>query len=340
MIHFRLLKNNLMTGRRRFFACGAILLTAALCTLAPPAAHGAETVDRIVAVVNDEVITLYELNRVLNVYEQRIEAMGYDAEKERQMLYNLREEILNQLIDQKLTDQEIKKLNISVSDQEIDEAVERIKKTSYLTEEGLSEALTRQGLTMSEYREQIKDRILRTKLVNREIKSRVVITKEDVKAYYDSHPEYTGETKYHLRHIIMRVPMFATEEDKLEIKEKMKKIIAELKEGASFAKLAAKYSESPLASEGGDLGFFKMEELSPQLQAAVEGLKDGEFTSVLDTDQGYQIFYIEGVVRSEGKTLEEAAPEIEDILYKDLADKKFRIWIENLRKESYVKIIR
>jgi peptidyl-prolyl cis-trans isomerase SurA len=167
-----------------------------------------------------------------------------------------------------------------------------------------------------------------------------VITKEDVKAYYEKHIEdYGGKQKYHLRNIIMKVSLFSDTKKKLEIQARMDEILEKLKAGESFEVLAAKYSESPAASDGGDLGEFEFDSLSPQLQTAIEKIKPGEFTPVLDTDQGYQIFFIEEILSAQGKTLEEVTPEIESKLFNESIDKKYRAWIGDLKEQSVIKII-
>lgn len=296
-------------------------------------------VDRIVAVVNDDIILLSELNRVFDPYAENIRRRGLPTEEERAMLFKVREEILSHLIDQKLTDQESKRLGITVSDKEIDSAVERIKEANFYTDESMREALEKEGLTMEEYREQMEEQILRSKLVNFEVRSKIIITKEDIASYYENHKDvYQGKKKYHFRNILMKPP--ADDEKKLEVKEKMEIILARLKEGEPFERLAEKYSELPSAEKGGDLGVFDYDVLSPQLKEAIKGLKAGDFTPVLDTDLGYQIFFIQEIIEPSSKSLEEALPEIEENLYKEIVDSKFKSWLEDLRKRSHIKIIR
>jgi len=108
----------------------------------------AEVVDRIVAVVNEDIITLSELNRLFTPYEEKIRALGYPFDKEQQMLFKAREEAINQIIDQKLADQEIKKLNITIGEKEIDEAIESIKSEKFYTDEELRKALGTEGFTL------------------------------------------------------------------------------------------------------------------------------------------------------------------------------------------------
>jgi peptidyl-prolyl cis-trans isomerase SurA len=319
-----------------------IILTLLFCTLGfalVSRAESAEIVDRIVAVVNDDIITLFELNSLFKPYADKIKERGYALEKESKMLFETREDILKKLIEQKITDQEIKRFKISISEKEIDQTIERIKEANYYTDEDLRASLAKDGLTMEEYREQVREQILRKRLVNLKITSKIVITEEDIKSYYENHSDkYGGEKKYHLRNIIMKVSLPADEKEKREVKLRMDEVYAKLKAGQSFETMAKTYSES-LASEGGDLGLFGLHDLSPQLQNEIKEMKAGEFTPVLYTDQGYQILYVQEIVNTSGKPLEEVSHEIERILFDDIVDNKFQSWLENLRKQSHIKII-
>ncbi|MCK5196668.1 MAG: SurA N-terminal domain-containing protein [Desulfobulbaceae bacterium] len=303
-------------------------------------AESAEIVDRIVAVVNDDIITLFELNLSFKPYADKIRERGYPLEEESKVLFKTWEDILNQLIEQKITDQEIKRFKISISEKEIDQTIERIKEANYYTDEDLRAALAKDGLTMEEYRKQVKEQILRKRLVNLKVTSKIVITEEDIKSYYETHKDkYGRENKYHLRNIIMKVSSLVDEKEKLEVKARMDEVYAKLKAGQSFETMAMNYSES-LASEGGDLGLFGLSELSLQLQKAIKGMKAGEFTPVLFTDQGYQILFVQEIVNTSGKPLEEVSPEIERILFDDIVDNNFQSWLEDLRKQSHIKIIK
>jgi peptidyl-prolyl cis-trans isomerase SurA len=314
-----------------------------LCVVGSPfvtQSQGAEIVDRIVAVVNDDIITLSELNQSIKPYEDKIHALGYAEEKERRMVFKVREGLLSQLIDRKIEEQQIKRSNIKIDEAQIDQTIERIKEKNFFTDEDLRLALAKDGLTMETYRNKIKREILRTRLISFEVKSKIVITEEDIAAYYANHLDtYGGKQKYHLRNILIRIPTFADENKELEIRAKTDEILKELKAGQSFETMARDYSESSTAAEGGDLGPFELDSLSPQLQKTIKGMKPGEFTPVLETDQGYQIFFLQEIIETPGKSLEDVSPEIERILFQENADNKYQEWIENLRKQSVIKII-
>ena len=227
-----------------------VMIPAGLCLAAETREE--TVVDRIVAIVNDDIVTLSEVNEVLDPYAEKIRAYGYAPEKEKEMLYRAREEIVNQLIEKKLADQEILKAGIVVGEAEVDKAVERIKKRSYWTDEDLRENLARDGLTLENYRLRMKKQIQRARLLDYKVKSKIIVTNEDIAAYYRKHPEeYSGIVKYHLRNIILPFPSYASDQEKQAVFKRIEMIHDRLKQGESFTALARMYSESSLAESGG-----------------------------------------------------------------------------------------
>ena len=316
-----------------------VFVTLALNTAAGATA-GTDVVDRIVAVVNEDIILLSELNSRMAPYVQRIHAQGFDAEKERKTLFSVRTDVLNRMIDEKLTDQEIQRNDIKIDDADIDATIERIKSANSFTDEDLRGFLEREGMTMAAYRDKIREQVLRSRLVNYEVKSKIVITEEEIRDYYDKHPElYAGTRRYHLRNILIRAPYGASDAERESVAQTMESIRTQFAEGKDFAELARTYSQSPTAENGGDLGEFDRDTLSPQIQAALEGIGSGQITPVLDTDQGFQLFFVEAVSHSDGKSLESVRDEIHQKLYNDVVDKKFLSWLGELRSRSHIKVI-
>lgn len=334
------LKNSFFSGSRRY-GCMAGLCLCLL--LAVTAVYAAEVVDRIVAVVNNDVISLYDLNLALRPYAQKLKSLDYPPEKQRRMLFKIREDILNQLVDQKLADQQIKSLKISVSDEQVDAAIERLKKASYYTDENLRKALAAQGLTMEAYRKRIRDQILRVRLVNREIKSKIAITPEDIKAYYEKHrQEFAGQTLYDLDQVFLKVPENADEMQRAAARAQMEAIRKRLLADKTHNDHDKFLSEKELSGGVGtvqSLGTFKMEDLSPRLKELLKGLKAGEPTPVLENEQGYQIIWIDRITKKPGKSMKQAAAGIEEKLYNEVVNKKYRAWLEGLRAQSSIKII-
>jgi peptidyl-prolyl cis-trans isomerase SurA len=326
--------------RRQAAMTAAALLIILGAALPGSGSAAAEVVDRIVAVVNDDIISLFELERMVAPYAERVRALGYPPEREREMLFKVRQDVLNELINQKLTAQETEKANISVGPEEIDQALERIKESNYYTDEQLRAALEEEGFTLEEYRERLGDQILRSKLMNREIKSKIVITDEEIQAYYDAHSgEFSGERQYRLRNILLAYPPLADEADRRAVRERMETIVQKVEAGGSFETLANLYSDSPLAEEGGALGTFALADLSPEIRAAVKDLDEGELSPILDAGDGLQVLYVDEIISRPSKTLEEARPEIEEILFNEVVDEKFEAWLKELRRKSHIRII-
>ena len=313
-----------------------------LCSLASGVLAGyAELTDRIVAIVNDDVITLSELTEALKPYVLQIREAHYPPEEEREILFKLREEILNKMIDQNLTDQETERLHVSVGDREVDQQIEQIKSEHFLTEEELRKSLAAQGHTLEKYRKRIKEQILRMKLINIEVKSKIAITEKDIQDYYTEHKEdYQGIEKYHLRTILIKVPPSASADQDKAALEKIESIVKELNSGAAFNELARQYSQDGTAAAGGDLGLFTLDELSAEFQETVRRMVKGQISPVMRTPKGYQILMLQEIKKIPGKTLKEARMEIHERLFRELVEEKYRAWLKELRARSYVKIIR
>jgi len=332
--------NNSVQRRRLLPVRVCVWMVVAAATAAATAgfvgAQQSEVIDRIVAVVNSDIVTLYDLNRSFIPYEANIKALKYPEDKERQTLYQVRSDVLNKLIDSILAEQQSKHAQITVNQKEIDNTIERMKEARSFTDEQLREGLAAQGITMEEYRKELESGILRSKLVNREVKSKIVITDEDIKTYYDSHQEkYAGDQKYYLWNLFLKV----SEIDKDTALQKMKNVILKLKQGSSFEGLVTELNESSSAVKGTDLGLYRRDELSEELRAVVSKLKSNEFSEILETNFGYQIIYVQEIQDTKAKPFEEVESEIHQILYDELVDNKYQDWLEDLRARSHIRII-
>jgi peptidyl-prolyl cis-trans isomerase SurA len=322
-----------------------ILLPVAVLTIltawySGDSAIGAEVIDRIVAIVNNDLISLEDLNNQIKPYLEKIYTMGYPPDKERQMISKVREDVLGQMIDQKLTDQEIARYKITASEKEVDAAIDRIKQVNSFTDETFRQALAKEGITYEDYRKRTKEQILRATLVNREIKSKVVITKEDIKAYYDAHPEQYGlDEKYHLANVMIKYTDKTDAAIRIQIKLKLQEILLDLKEGKSIDDVIRMYSSDTLKVLGGDLGTFSASTLDPKIRQSLTDLQPGQYSGVIETDYGPQIFRLLDKVNAAGKTVEDAGAQIENKLYRDIVDQKFAKWLEELRSSSYIKIM-
>ena len=162
-------------------------LLLAVTGLMPAFSFAAETCNRVVAIVNNQVITLYELNKTIK------EMTGYSAEdlrlRDEQQFLDARKQILYRIIDDKIAEEKIKELKINISERQIDAAIERIKSDNHMTQEDLVARLQVDGVTYEKYRERIKGQIERAQLIEYEVKSKIIISEADISRYYEENKE-------------------------------------------------------------------------------------------------------------------------------------------------------
>ena len=327
--------------RKKFFLGIVFVLLSVFISLSVSVALSAEVVDRIVAVVNDDIVRLVELDKAASSYEEQIRLKKFLPDMENEEIYKIRLEVLNNLIDEKLADQEIRNAGIFVDEREIDNAIEQVKAMNYYSDEDLRGALTATGVSMEEYRDEIKRQILRNKLVNIKVKSKIIITETDIKTYYDNHPEkYASKKKYLLSNILMTYPVTMDAASKQAVYFRMEGVFRQLDEGVSFQEIAKEFSEAMNAADGGSLGLFSLDELTEAIAEAIKDLNAGDVSPITDTDQGYQIFLVENIEESGGRDLREVTDEISQLLYEESVNNKFQSWIVHLREDAHIKIIR
>jgi len=298
-----------------------------------------EVVDRIIAFVNDDIITLSELKQRTNAFvAARRENPFLDEQEE--SLDKIRMNILNLLINERLAAQEISRLNISVSEEEVDEAIERIKQENRLTQEAFEAELRKQGMQIKDLRRQVRESLEQTKLVNREVRNKTVITDEMVQSYYKSHmEEFQSNERWRIQDIFLPLSPSDTPEQRAQTRLVAQHILAQLRQGTDFALLARRFSQGPGAESGGDLGYFAKGELEPVLAAAVEKLEAGEVTPDIETAKGIHIIKVTEIDKTPPRSLDEVRESIRRMLYKREVDFRYREWLSSLRERSYVKIV-
>ena len=300
----------------------------------------AEVVDRVVAIVNNDIILLSDLQKTLAVVAANLDRQNYPASSKEQILKAQRKKIVEQLIYDKLTDQQVQRLGIKIGDEEVDATIAQIRKVNKMTDDDLRRALELDGITYEAYRKQIRDKILRTRLVNREVKSKIVVTDEEIGNYYKAHrSDFGGSTKYDLRHILLRVSPSATPKEKEAVHKRIEVVYERLQNGEPFAELAREVSEASSADRNGSLGVFDVTLLSDPIRKALKGLEPEQYSKIVETDQGYQIFYVDGITEAGGRSLEDVRGEIQQKLYANDVDQKFNAWMKELRKRSHIQIL-
>jgi len=309
-----------------------------LIILTLPAFVAAEVITGVAAIINEDIITIHELNReyakVAGELEKKEGALSAEAGNK------LRTEVLNSLIDRKLVRDKIKELNIVISEEEVRQSIEDIKKQNHLSQEALVSALLAQGTTFDQYKTQMKEQLERLRLMSQEVKSKIQVSERELLEYYEENKALFSEApSYKARHIFLKVPKNAPNAEIKKIMAKALTVIAEARGDADFAGLAKKYSDDPgAAKDGGDLGTFKKGDMLPEIESAVITMNPGEISDIVTTAAGFHIIKLEEVSAAKVKPFETVKAAIEETLYRKKSEERFKQWAEELRKGAAVEI--
>jgi len=305
-----------------------------------PVCLGAQVVDRIAAIVNGEMICLSELEKLSGLIAREVERSN-PALSEAERTKVVQEKVLDQLISQKLLDQEAKRLKIEVSKKEVDQAIEEVQKRNAFSRRELLAILKNEGFTMETYREQIAREMKKGRLIEYEIKSKINITDDAIKEYYVKNmakPEIKEGIR--IQQIFLAVPPESSEEKIQELQNLAQNILESLQKGNDFGTLAQQYSQDPSAPAGGDLGFFQKGELLPALEEAAYRLKDGEVGPLIKSQLGFHIIKVlekrEGDVKLDGWI--KSRDQIKGVLYQKESERMFEQWLKNLKEKSFIEV--
>ncbi|MBF0474221.1 MAG: peptidylprolyl isomerase [Deltaproteobacteria bacterium] len=299
----------------------------------------AEVLDRIVAIVNDDVITYSELSDKLMPVLQRMQLDPRLSENQ-EKVFTITQSALELMINQKLAEKEIERLKVKVSEQEVAAALAKAKQDNFMTENDLERMLKAKGMTIKDYQQEIREEILKAKLLNSEIKAKIVIPEEKIKDYFQKNKDqFEGQNQVGVKHIFIGIPENATATVKHEARKKAEMVLEKLRAGADFAKVAAEYSEAPTAREGGDLGLVREEDMSAEMKNAISKLKKGEPSDILETATGLQILMVTKRSDAQQKSLEDVRDTIHEKLYREELKQRYDIWLKGLKDKSYIKIM-
>ncbi|MBN2407256.1 MAG: peptidylprolyl isomerase [Elusimicrobia bacterium] len=310
------------------------VLSVIFCLAAIALLQAEKIVDRVVARVNDEVILLSEFNlrsdQITSEYEKIL--TGPDKDKK---LKELRTDILEQMIDEKLLLQKAEKDGIHVTNAEIDQGIDEIR-GRFASEVEFQNEISKQGLTGEGFRENVEKQLKVIKLINQNVKAKIEPpTEDEVRKYYDENEaEMMSPEQIRAKHILVRTSEETSQE---EAKKKIDKIYEEVKKDPEkFSSFAEKYSEGPSASLGGDLGYFARGDMVKEFEDVAFGMEVGELSKPVKTRFGYHIIKLVGKKSSEKRTYAEVKDRLRNLLYQMQMEKAYEEFLRNLRDEAKI----
>ncbi|MDO6563972.1 peptidylprolyl isomerase [Amphritea sp. 1_MG-2023] len=245
--------------------------------------------DRIVAIVNDDIVLQSELSAREATIKSRLNAQGRNLPDE-QILQN---QVLDRLILDNIQLQVGKERGIRISDSELNASIERIAASSNLSLDQFREALIAEGQDYAQVRQQIRNEMLIQRIQQRIVNSRINVSQQEITNFLSSQQgEQLNATNYNLSQILLAVPLQATSNMLQSAQQQADKIAAELANGADFAETAIAQSNGPNALKGGEIGWRKLNEMPEEFAKVVKTLKKGEFSTPLRSPSGFHILKV------------------------------------------------
>ncbi|MBI4246270.1 MAG: peptidylprolyl isomerase [Candidatus Rokubacteria bacterium] len=301
----------------------------------PPArpTPGDDVTDRVVAVVNNDAITLGELQESIIAFRQENRGQVKLNDEE------LMREFLTRLIDTRLQLQEAEREKVTTEEIEVTEELEgRMKRFGANNLQELETMVKAQGLTMDAIRKRVRDTLRVAKVVRRKVTLRVSVTEDEVDRYLaENRDKLETGLKYHARHILIVSPGGSDAAwEAARIRAEM--LRKQITEGADFAELARQHSKDASAKDGGDLGTLRRGELSQEIEAQILSLQPGQLSAPYRSSLGYHLFRLEEKESLEGDALQRVHPQVRDILFRQKYEVRLAAWLKEIKERAVIEI--
>ncbi len=332
--------NHIMTFYRNAYAFLFALLW--LLGMAPVATAAEVTIiDQVAAIVNDDVITLSEIDAEATPLLRRIKSQGMAQSEEQAAMQKARQDILDRLIEKTLQVQKANEIGMDIDDAEVEHAIARIMEKNNRNKEEFQQDLKKIGTDEVRYRQSIKSQMLESRLVSMEVRSKVVITDKMVKEYYDSqYVQQSAPEGYTILQMGFVWGQAGRSASRDEARQRAEEARQQVLTGADFQELAKDLSDMPSARDGGAIGTLAKEEMAPYMREVILPLAPGQVSELVETEAGFQFFKLmsakEGnvVVKAPFDTVQE---EIRNILYSQESEQLYKVWMDQLREKAYIK---
>lgn len=311
-----------------------LILISLFCLLWLSPANATYLLDRVVAIVNQEVITWSELYRSMET--DAMPGVKGLSDEERKKVFKENEAVfLENLINFKLQLQEARSSGINVSDAEIKDAIEGIKNKYGMSEAKFQESLKSEGYTFDEYKKRLREQIIVSKIVNQQVRNKVLVNDQDIDVFLRDNKDFEGASdKYRIRQIFFKKPVDTTDRSKTE--DRAQAVYTRILQGEDFGTLAKEYSEDPTRNSGGDLGFIEKGSLAQEFGSALAQMKPGDVSKPFWTSAGVHIIKFEeqSGKKSPGEIREAARIALSNRLFME----RYNTWIKSLREGAFIDV--
>jgi len=305
---------------------GAVVLLGIISALLlpPQAVLAAHVTDRIVAVVNNELITLSELKSEIATEEKRIQEQYRGAEQQRR-LQQVGYMGLTRMIERKLQMQIAKSKGVDISEDEIRRAMRELQRQG----EKIDEANPND-------KRSIKEQLMLLRVVEREVRSGVMVNEQDIKRYYQGHQSrFSLPEEYRLSQILI-VPK--SHESLSEARARAEAVFAMLKQGGDFADIVLRHSDGLESTRGGNLGFVRQGELLPPIERAVASLQSGQISEAIESAQGFHIIRLDEKKPSQFRPFTEVKTEIQSLVFQQKTEDMYQLWMADLKNKAFIEV--
>lgn len=305
----------------------AVLLAVLVSVVLPAPAH-ARIVNRVVATIDGQPVTLYQYEEYV-----RHNTGGMKAD---QLSQEQKEEALDGLITDSLITMQAEKLGLHVSSNDVEAYIQQIMVANDLDEATLTAALEQQGLDAQGYRSQIRRELLKNQLVSRDIRQRVNISDEQVARYYEEHSgEFAIPAAVDLSHILLIPPRNPTPDDLKALGERARRAHMRLVSGESFEKVAREMSDAPDADDGGHLGRIEKGQMMPEIENVAFVLPKGEVSHPVQSGVGLHILKVNERETADAVPLDQIRDQIKERLYAEAIQERFNSWADADLREGH-----
>jgi peptidyl-prolyl cis-trans isomerase C len=313
--------------------CIAAIFTCMLISL-PALAEEKKPADAKVAEVNGVVISQEQFDKELEIHLERVSRQGRQLSDDQ--LTTLKKDVLEGLIEREILFQESQKTGIKIQDQAVDEQLAAIKKR-FPSEAEYNNALSKMNLSEAEVKTQVARGLAIRELIDQQITSKIEITDEESKAFYDGNLQlFKQPEQVKASHILIKVDAAATDAQKAEARKKIDAVQQKLKDGGDFAELAKEYSEGPSNSRGGDLGYFKRGQMVKPFDDAVFAMQPDEVSDIVETRFGYHIIKVYDKKPEQTLAYADVKDQLNQQLKQEKVEKEATKYIDQLKKDAKI----